>query len=807
MAKYSSGLEDSLDLPDSSIGVLESRYLKRDENDSIIETGEQMYRRTARNVGSGSAFYLDGLKDKLQESMSTQEVYQIIADDPRVKKVEEEYFNLMSKGYFTPNSPTLMNAERRLQQLAACFVLPVGDSMEEIFDAIKNTALVHKSGGGTGFSFSRLRSRDSFVGSTGGVASGPISFMKIFNAATEEVKQGGKRRGANMGILRVDHPEIMRYIYAKRDNEDLNNFNLSVAITDDFMKAVRNDSNYKLINPNDNTIAGELNAQEVYNHVIHEAWANGDPGVIFIDTINKDNPTPEVGDIESTNPCGEQPLLPLEACNLGAVNLGKFVNEKGGLDEGKLEWAIRTGTRFLDDAITVSKYPIPEIDEMVKANRKIGLGVMGWADYLSKRDISYASEEALQEAEKIMKFITDTSVSESEKLASKRGAFPNFEKSAYAKKGLPPRRNATNTTIAPTGTTSIINSNASQGIEPLFAIYQIRNVEESIGKNLIEINPQFQKFLISKDMDAEGIVAELAKGYTIDDIFIPENIKQEIKRKFPTAHEISPEWHVRKQAAFQKYLHNAVSKTVNLPHDSTPEDVKKVYNLAYDLGCKGVTIYRDGSKAKQILTTGKRINGSTATLENLIKVPNIITSIKIKQVTPDGNMHVHLSIDPTRNYEPIEAFGSIANAGKKAAAGLEAIGRMTSKSLRGGGNSLMAINELKDIGGERGSVTSSGLVSSIPQGFAYALMKYELARRRHPIEDILLGKVDFDELDEKVSEIIRDDSFSKYLNQHERKSLKKSGTEDRFKCPDCGDKLAFLEGCKKCPSCGFDACG
>ncbi|MGD9275568.1 MAG: vitamin B12-dependent ribonucleotide reductase [Candidatus Pacearchaeota archaeon] len=806
MAKYSSGLEDNLELADSSITALEGRYLKKDEKGRVLETATDMYRRVARNIASAEAFYLKGLKDKVTKEMPFSERYEIIGEDARVKEFEEDLFGVMYNGEFLFNSPTLMNAGGDLQQLAACFVLPVGDSMEEIFDSLKWTAMVHKSGGGTGFSFSRLRSKDSYVGTTGGVASGPISFMKIFNSATEQVKQGGTRRGANMGILNVDHPDILDFIYAKEKDGELNNFNLSVGVTDEFMNAVREGRNYNLINPKDGSVAGELDARNVYEKLVVQAHHNGDPGVVFIDKMNKDNPTPKVGKIESTNPCGEQPLLPMEACNLGSINLGKVVTKNGDTDWNNLERIVRIATRSLDNAIEVGKYPLPQIEKMVLANRKIGLGVMGFSDYLARKKISYQSKKALIEAKKVMKFINKTSIDESEKLAQERGAFPNFDESIYAEQNLPPRRNATLTTIAPTGTLSVI-ANASSGIEPLFAPVFNRNVGDSLGKDLIEVNPTFEEYLKEKDLYSKELLMAIAKDPHLKNTFLPEKIKNEIKELFPTAHDVAPEWHVRMQAAFQKYVHNAVSKTVNLTKDATVEDVRRIYDLAYELDCKGITIYRDGSKEKQILTTGEKEDGTKASLENLIRIPNIISALKVKQATPKGNMHVNMSIDPKRNYDVVEAFGTIGNAGGEIAASLEAIGRLSSEHLRGGGSSLGLIKKLKDIGSKDSSITNSGLVSSIPQGFSRALMKYELARRTHPIKDILLGRVDFDELDEEVSGIIRGDNFEEYLKENERKSLNGKGKKTpKDVCPDCGDKLRPEEGCMKC-TCGFSKCG
>jgi ribonucleoside-diphosphate reductase alpha chain len=578
-AKRMIGVEDGLKLSISSIKVLERRYLKKDEHGRVAESPEELFRRVARAISAAEANY---------GSSSDR------------KSAEEAFFCMLSSLKFVPNSPTLMNAGTDMGQLSACFTLPVEDSIESIFETLKRMAIIHQSGGGTGFSFSRLRPRDDIVKSTQGVSSGPVSFMSIYDKATDVVRQGGRRRGANMGILRIDHPDILDFINCKRDNKSFRNFNISVAATDTFMRALARDGKYKLINPRSGKVTRELRAREVFEFIVTAAWECGDPGMIFIDEINRRQPTPSVGSIQSTNPCGEMPLLPYESCNLGSINLAKFAKD-GRIVWDELKTQVELAVRFLDDVIDVNQYPLPEIREITLANRKIGLGVMGFADLLVQLEVPYDSRKALEVGAKLMKFISKQSRAASAALAEKRGAFPNFKKSFWPAKDFHTLRNATTTSIAPTGTISII-AGCSSGIEPYFGLVFMRNIME--GTHLLETNRYLEQALVGEGLYNEQLLDEIASAGSLSKV---EAIPDAVKRLYVTSEDIAPDTHVRMQAAFQKYTDNAVSKTINLARDATVRDVERVYLLAHKLKCKGITIYRAGIKEEQPISWGKDI--------------------------------------------------------------------------------------------------------------------------------------------------------------------------------------------------------
>lgn len=571
-------IKTNLHLTPNARLVLEKRYLKKDVSGNPIESPEDMFRRIAKNVASADLIY---------------------NKNANIASIEEQFYDLLTSLQFMPNSPTLMNAGRDLQQLFACFVLPVEDSIESIFDTVKHAALIHKSGGGTGFSFTHIRPKNDVVSTSGGCASGPISFMKVFNEATEAINQGGFRRGANMAVLRVDHPDILDFIHAKQSEGVLTNFNISVGITDAFMQAVEKNEIFPLVNPRTKVIVKTVNAREVFEHIVQSAWKNGEPGVLFLDTINAANPTPLIGEIEGTNPCGEQPLLPYEACVLGSINISKMVKcnkDQYEIDWNLLEGVIQLAVHFLDNVIDVNKYPLPQIERLTKGNRKIGLGIMGFADSLIKQGISYNSEEAIQYTDKLIHFFSQKANEASIKLAAERGAFPNYQKSIYAQKNGPRFRNATRTTIAPSGTISII-ANCSSGIEPLFAIAYTRHV--LVDGGLPEIHPLFEEIAKKRGFHSEKLLEEISREGSIQNI---KNIPEDVKRILIAARDVPAEQHVKIQATCQKYIDSGVSKTINFPKDATIDDVKKVFLLAYKSGCKGITVYRDKSRVSQVLS-------------------------------------------------------------------------------------------------------------------------------------------------------------------------------------------------------------
>lgn len=759
-------------LSENALTVLEKRYLAKNEKGEVIETPKEMFLRVASNVAMVSVQKKEFVSDKNNSiAMKAQ-----FLDEKKL-----EFYDLMVSGKFLPNSPTLMNAGRPLGQLAACFVLPIEDSIPSIFDAVKHAAMVHKSGGGTGFSFSRLRPKDSRVAATGGLASGPLSFLRVFNSATEQIKQGGTRRGANMAILRVDHPDIIDFIKAKEVEGEFNNFNFSVGVTKAFMEAVAGNETYELVDPRPGVgVVGTLDAREVWGLIAQKAWEKGEPGVVFLDAINEDNPVPFEGEIEATNPCGEQPLLPYEACNLGSINLSKFYAEKEHeFDDWPVEWnelekTVYSAVEFLDNVIDISKYPLPDIEKMVRYNRKIGLGVMGWADLLFKARIPYNSPEARRFARDIMGFIDRKANEASINLASERGVFPAAGEYPHSYNG-PKRRNATVTTIAPTGTLSII-ADCSSGIEPLFALYFVKHILD--GKKMVTVNEIFRQALKDELELLDEDIEDFLKGGSIQN---DPNIPDSLKKVFVTAMDISPNDHVLMQAAFQENTDNAVSKTVNLPNEATVEDIKEVFRLAYDSGCKGVTVYRDGSRQEQVLNLAKKKEeeekpasvkklkeycaeeDNWKLMREVAERPYKLTGFTQKIKTGLGTLYLTVNELEGR---PFEVFATIAKSGRSATAKAEAIGRLVSLALRSGIGVARVVRQLKGIGGEHPVFGSESLVLSIPDAIAKVLEDNYITDRKETTDQ------------------------NAWSN----------------KCPDCGGPLVLQEGCQHCKKCGYSRC-
>ena len=728
-------------LSKNALTVLERRYLKRDSEGAVLETPEALFRRVAETIAAA-----DG----------------IFEADADTQALADAFYDMMAGREFLPNSPTLMNAGRELGQLSACFVLPVGDSMEEIFDAVKYTALIHKSGGGTGFSFSRLRPANDIVKSTTGISSGPISFMKVFDTATETIKQGGTRRGANMGILRVDHPDIMDFIMCKADMLQLNNFNISVGATENFMEAVQNDEDYDLVNPRNGEVTGRLNARKVFNRIVAQAWENGEPGIVFLDRLNSDNPTPHLGEIESTNPCGEQPLLPYESCNLGSINLATMVANEG-IDWKRLRAIVHRAVHFLDNVVEVNHYPLPDIADMTFGNRKIGLGVMGWADMLIQLGISYDTDEAVELAGRVMAFIQEEGHAASRALAAVRGHFPNYPESVLPMRGEPPIRNASVTTIAPTGTISII-ADASSGVEPIFAVSFVRQVMDD--DILVEIHPLFEKMAREQGFYSEELMRRIAGTGSIQGM---DDIPEAIRRLFVTAHDVSPEMHIRMQAAFQKHTDNAVSKTVNFANGSTVEDVAAVYERAYQLGCKGVTIYRDGTRDKQVLSYGSERSDAPSREKSAETVkrhrPKALKGWTYQMQTGCGPLYVTINEDDKGLFE---LFTTMGKAGGCAASQNEAIGRMVSLAWRSGVTTRQIVKQLQGISCHSPAGFGENKVLSCADAVAKAITWHTAQHGDGPIE---------------IKNI-----FSKGA------------------CPDCGGILEHEGGCFVCRVCGYSEC-
>ncbi|NLE08315.1 MAG: vitamin B12-dependent ribonucleotide reductase [Dehalococcoidales bacterium] len=745
-----------LDLSENALRVLEKRYLQKDKEGKVIEKPEELFRRVARTIAAA------------------EKVYDPSAD---TAAIEDEFYRVMTALEFLPNSPTLMNAGRELGQLSACFVLPIEDSMESIFEAVKNTALIHKSGGGTGFSFTRLRPATDRVGSTGGVASGPISFMKAFDAATDVIKQGGMRRGANMAILNVDHPDIMNFITAKSDMTSLTNFNLSVAVTEGFMEAVKNDGEFDLINPRTKEAYKTIKAKELFEKIVDLAWKTGDPGIVFIDRINAANPTPHLGKIESTNPCGEQPLLPYESCNLGSINLSRMVKVSGdtvSIDFEKLTETIKIAVRFLDNVIDVNKFPLPQIAEMTRSTRKIGLGIMGFADMLIQLGIPYNSEEALHTADELMSFINDEAMKASAALAETRGVFPAFKGSVYdTPKGMKVR-NATCTTIAPTGTLSII-AGCSSGIEPLFALSYIHNILD--GANMVEVNAFFEKDAREFGFYSEDMMKKLATGTSLHTL---KEVPQDIRDVYVTAHDITPEWHVKMQAAFQKSTHNAVSKTVNFAETATRADIAEVYMLAFEEGLKGITIYRDKSRDSQPLSTSpveKKAEPAVRTGISPRERPKVTSATVEEVMTGCGTIYVTVGSD---EYGICEVFLTLGKSGGCAAAQLEAIGRLTSISLRAGIDIKSIIKQLRGIRCPSISWSGGKSILSCADAIASVLEKHA---------------------DDTPKVVPEAPAPAKSTMQALGLTRNVGG-----QCPECGNLLTYQEGCFVCHGCGYTKC-
>ncbi|HVG78525.1 MAG TPA: vitamin B12-dependent ribonucleotide reductase [Patescibacteria group bacterium] len=749
---------------DSALRVLRERYLLRDQQGEVIETPEEMCWRVAQSIAAGEARYG--------------------RSPAAVHEVATAFYETMVDGYFVPNSPTLMNAGKgNGLQYSACYVLPVGDSMEEIFDSVKAAAIIHKSGGGTGFAFSRLRPKDDIVASTRGRASGPVSFLRVFNSATEAVKQGGTRRGANMGILRIDHPDVLEFIDCKLDG-GITNFNISVAVTDAFMDALAKGADYDLINPHSGEVTQRLSAREVFDRIVRAAWRTGDPGMVFIDRINASpaNPTPELGTIEATNPCGEQPLLPNEACNLGSLNVSKFARQDAAgewsVDWEEMERVIRLAVRFLDDVIEMNPYPLPQIDETVKSNRRIGLGIMGWADLLFTLGIPYDSQEAIDLADRLMLFVKETSHDQCGKLAEERGPFPNWNHSIY--RNVRPMRNSTVTTIAPTGTISMI-AGCSSGIEPIFALAFQHRVKNPDGERVLTfVNETFERLAKQQGFFSDALMEEIVKRGTLHGI---PGTPEAANRVFKTSHEIGYEWHVRHQAAFQRSTDNGVSKTINLPNDATEEDVASAYRLAWELGCLGITVFRDGCKGEQVLHVGIKDKPAAVPAASgpvVVKPrPHSLSGRTYRSETPIGTAFI--TVNETAEAEPFEVFVQVGKGGSDTMAVAEALGRLISLTLRL--PSPMSpqrrleevISQLSRIGGAQPLGFGKGKVLSLPDALARTLAEH-------------------------TGQLKPSSEAPPAARAHDQRRIGDL-------CRECGQAtFVYEEGCKKCLSCGYNEC-
>jgi len=828
----------TLDLSPNAVTVLERRYLVKDDQGTPVERPDALFRRVARTVAEPDRRY--GASDKGVEGLA------------------ETFFELMATRVWMPNSPTLMNAGRPLGQLSACFVLPVDDCLSNgqsgIYDTLRAMALVHQSGGGTGFSFSRLRPKNDVVRSTMGVASGPVSFMKLYDASTDVVKQGGTRRGANMGILRVDHPDILEFVTCKDDLTQVTNFNISVAVTDAFMKAVEEGTSYDLIHPRSGKVMGQLDARDVFRQIVHGAWKTGEPGVYFIDRANYYNPVPRLGSYEATNPCGEQPLLPYDVCNLGSINLGLFVKQ-GDVDWERLRTAVHVCTHFLDNVIDANKYPLAEIDDLANRIRRIGLGVMGWADLLVHLGIPYDSDEGVALGRRVMEFVDEEAKVASEQLAEQRGVFPEWETSIWGpdascargpdgERVRPMRRlrNCNLTTVAPTGTISII-ANCSSGIEPLFAVAFMRN---QAGVLMPDVNEDFVAIARQEGWYSDDLMQRIAEAGHIHFDAVPA----QWQRVFVTAHDVTPEWHIQMQAAFQEFTDSAISKTCNFGHDATEEYVEKIYRYAYKLGCKGVTVYRDASREMQVLSTGataKKVqeqaaNGQTAVAEALGRIaeleaelertrgmlhdaeaenlqrrakrsrPDLLKGSTRRIETPLGTMYVTITEDDRG--QPFEVFISLGKAGGALMADVEAVGRLISLGLRSGIPMREIYRQLRGISSDRAVGLGPNKVLSVPDAIGIAIEKW--MQDRQGIQQDLLAEAERGGAAAAGAAGAAGPGAAAPLRGvvagqggGSAAALPSGATQQDFigACPDCGSQLAVIEGCAKCHVCGFSECG
>ena len=797
------------DLAPNALAVLERRYLKKDpETGAVVETPRQAFWRVAAHIAKAELLFAGGTPE-------------------RALAIAEEFYDLMAKRQFMPNSPTLMNAGREMGMLSACFVLPIEDSIDGIFDSIKATALIQKAGGGTGFSFSRLRPKGDLVRSSGGTTEGPLSFIQVFSKATDAIQQGAFRRGANMGILRIDHPDIVEFVRFKDDLGKIENYNISVAVTNRFLAELAADPKtpHQVQNPRTKAWArlhkknaeGEATAEvytvgELWDLIIEHAWRTGEPGVVFIDRINEKNPIKNVGLIEATNPCGEQALHPYDSCNLGSINLGEFVSRSGPrpeFDWDEFKAVVHTTTRFLDNVIEVNRYPLPQIDQMSKTTRRIGLGVMGFADALYKLGIGYDTAEGCRFGQEVMRVLDDTSHDASEELAVDRGVFPAWDGSDWQARGRR-LRNSYTTTVAPTGTISII-AGCSGGIEPMFSLAFLRQVmKDTKGRPTIlrEVNYVFEELARERGFYSDELIDDISGKGTLQH---RDDVPADVKRVFVTAHDIAPHWHMQMQAAFQKHCDSSISKTINFSHEAKVEDVREIYQLAVDLDVKGVTVYRDGCRDVQPMAlkgSQRKADGTLAepagSLSDTafvmtgpgelqpIRLPEIMPSLRIRQMTPFGNMHVKVAVDFAAGRER-EVFAQLGKGGDVANSDLEAICRLLSLWLRSNGSLDTALKQLEGIGSSLTVPTKDGRIMSLADGLARSLRRYLAAKKEFGLEALLLGRVPSQQLS---------DSY----DAPKTNAAQKQSEQYKIKCPACASTLAFEEGCVKCYDCGFSQC-